>query len=181
MNSSCYSLIVCYIVLLGHWRAMNSDILNIVEPNSTLWFLHPFRGHADQEHTCYGTNSTTSMTSRFRLNVKPECLGGSCIISVHYLHSWNTSYIASATCNLYNIVDVGGDKVHSSHLVSTVNIAPNICGHDNSEPVTGTHMCSHELKVGQLTQEVIFHSIECVNNEFNKLACIGGIEFYVKS
>ena len=95
----------------GHWKAYGNErtIQSIIEPNTTQWTFQTIRGHPDSAHTCYGTNSTAStdpadMTSHFLLDPQPHfCRGGFCSVAVEYLHSWDTSYIAAASCQLYTV------------------------------------------------------------------------------
>ena len=143
------------------------------------------RGHPDSAHTCYGTTATTGAdtTSHFLLDSQPHfCRGGFCSVAVEYLHSWDTSYVASATCQLFT-VDQHKNTMLAPQLVSRVDIIPNKCGHlnNNAEDVHGTFLCRHILKVGIISQDAAHLLVECQNKEPEKLACIGSIEFFVSS
>jgi len=123
------------------------------------------------------------MTSHFLLDPQPHfCRGGFCSVAVEYLHSWDTSYIATASCQLYT-VDKQRNTLLAPQLASSVEIIPNKCGHHDSnvEAVKGTFLCRHVMKVGIISQDIAHLLLECQNKEPTKLACIGSIEFFVSS
>jgi len=111
--------------------------------------------------------------------------GDSVEVQVEYLHSWDTSYIAAATCDLYT---VNKDTRKLAHLIDSVSIVPNKCGNHNDETVTGTYICLHSLKI-RSNSEILkktsknnrsLLSVECRSKELGKLACIGAIELFLK-
>ena len=158
----------------------------IVDPSNTHWAFTTARGHSDQDHTCYGTNTTTELSSRLMFWFRDSLgKGGLAEVRVEYLHSWDTSYIAAATCDLYN-VDIKTKTL--KHLIDSVSILPNKCGHHNEETVTGTYVRPHFLKIRPDSEflkdstagSTSMLSVECRSKELGKLACIGAVELLVK-
>ena len=103
-------------------------------------------------------------------------------MKVEYLHSWDTSYIAAATCDLYAM---NKDTKELVHLIDSISIVPNKYGH---ETVTGTYPRPHYLKIRsdseflkEATDESMsLLSVECRSKELGKLACIGAIGLSIK-
>lgn len=165
-------------ISVGSWRASDDQvsIKSIINPNNTHWSIQTFRGHNDRKHSCYGTNSTTEVSSSLIFFAYgPYCYGYLCKVSVEYLHSWDTSYIASSKCDLYSVDKNSKEK---GSLIDSVSIFPNKCGHHGDRTVTGTYMCSHVLKLKYVGEEGQYFSIECRSAEIGKLACIGGVEVF---
>jgi len=177
-------------VCIGEYRAWGHNIPGkivmdqIIDKTNTHWSKITSRGHNDPDHTCYGTNSTAEVSSRLMFGFRDiMCKGGLCEVKVEYLHSWDTSYIAAATCDLY-----AKDTKELVHLIDSVSIVPNKCGHHNEETVTGTYLCPHYLKIrsdseflqkaSKTSQSLL--SVECRSKELGKLACIGAVELFLK-
>ena len=98
-------------------------------------------------------------------------------MKIDYLHSWDTSYIAAATCDLYAVNSKDTSKV----LMDSISIDPNKCGHHKNQAVTGTYICPHVVSVKYKPVGYNqFMSLECHSKEIGKSACIGGLELFLE-
>lgn len=140
----------------NHRKSLQNIILD-----SPGWSFTNLRGHKKGSHVCFG--STTKGTSaKFQFWGSSKCrIRSPCVLEIHYIHSWNTSYIGNANCSVLQSSDTWLP-------IATVFI--NGSAH-KGVPVQDT--VPRVVQLASLDREGNY-TISCLNLD-DKLACISAV------
>ena len=125
------------------------------------WSFMNLKGHDEGGHVCFGT-ITKGSVGKFRVRAPPSCQQNSpCLLHMHYIHSWNRSYVSDASCAVYE--DSNSSPVETTFINGSVY---------EGELVRDT--VPRKIRLASLTNGGSYF-ISCFSTE-NKFACISSIE-----
>lgn len=105
------------------------------------WAFTKLQRHEhDETHICYGSfssNQPSLMVMPLQNQICQKTSNYPCVVEFEYVHSWNQSYIAMATCDLYSISaseDLElvlrksiSNKVQVGELIGSIRLEPDRC------------------------------------------------------
>ena len=146
---------------LHTWTSWNhkKSLQNIVL-DSPGWTFVNLRGHQKGSHVCFGSTSKGTY-AKFRFWGSSQCqLRSPCLLELHYIHSWNTSYIGNANCSVYH----NSDRIPLATVYINGSAYKGMAVHDTVPRV---------VQLAELQREGNY-SISCLNLD-DKLACISAV------
>lgn len=141
---------------------------------NTTWSFVDLRGHEQNHaHMCYG--STVKGTSAtFKIRAYESCREETpCLLSITYIHSWNTSYIGDAQCGLFIEKEAHSKKLTliGEYVKVTGNLYKGMAVKDTTP---------RELTLPNVTQAGRKHFVVCENLSEDRLACFSELKMLLR-
>ena len=108
------------------WGKGTNHLKEIVLHSPGWEFVSTLYHESDGEHVCYGSSTAVvaDTPARFTLHYSNRycnsVTGQLCMLEVGYVHSWNTSYIGDAVCNIYPFDDGTGKDINSVNRLQPI-------------------------------------------------------------
>lgn len=151
------------------WHQEESLHHIVVPAPNTTWGFVDLRGHEEHHtHMCYGS-MVKGTSATFKIRAYDSCREETpCLLSITYVHSWNTSYIGDARCGLF--VE---EKDHSRHRVLIGDYVQITGSLYKGMAVKDT--TPREVALPNVTQAGRKHVVVCENLSEDRLACFSEV------
>jgi hypothetical protein len=146
--------------------------LQNITRQGTDWRFQHTNHHNDVGHICYGTNQENA-TAVFELYLPREKCSlpeAECSVAVTSIRSWNTSYIGTKECTVYQLLPNNSKVQADQSVLIAGNKMTDPWGHIQDVKITlpaSTQIASH-LGTGHYT-------VECMNIGVGTHSCISGL------